>query len=535
MPDNELIPDEIETRGSPVGALIKERRMADRLLDAMQVFRSDKSALTTLGVAHIQHKAKSDIAAPPDLGHYNPAPAYHNSYWWSRWHQKADFRKDVGDLHLNSLAMAVANFTSMRIPEAKPCVVRRNEQGDEERDFQHPAAQIIRRPNKHHTWPNYAGACSMSWWFNGNIHFYKTRDMTGQLQELWYLPYMLVRPRWPGDSGSPDVNTWAREHGEDVSTLDPFLSHYQYNIPGRAPVLYPKRDVLHLKRYLDLGNPRSGIGAFESLFKELGGDDSMATFTAAIFRNMGIQVPLISPADNESTIEETEAQHMKESWMAKTTGERAGEPIIMDSNIKVEKFGFSVDEMDVTNIRMGIEARVCAVCNISPAALQLMVGVQNGTSYASSEQARQQGYEEVIIPIQNMWAEEFTWQLLSEFKGSEGAEFQFDVSNVRVIQEDMDAKVAREVTVFKAGGSTYDEFLMAIGKKGVGGEIGKLRLIPSTSQPTNEEQLIAKADGSLRPEPVDPNAAAQSMLEEVEKTLAYLEAQNKEFMRGRQS
>jgi phage portal protein BeeE len=526
-----VLGDEIETRGSYVGAMIRERKLTDRLLDAMNSLRSDKAAFTSLGVADIRIERKSKLETP-DLGQYNYTPTPYRTNYWRR-NDRVNHKSEVGDLDLNSLAMAVVNFTATRIPEAKPCVVTR-EGTDEKRDFNHPMAQLIRRPNGHHIWANYAGACSVSWWLNGNVFFYKTRSLT-EVEELWYLPHFLVQPRWPGDGKSPDVVKWAEQHGESTTDLDTFLSHYQYNPPGKAPVLYPAKDILHLKRHVDLSNPRLGIGPFEALYKELCADDKMALFTAAIFANMGIQVPVISPADNADTIDDAEAAHMKESWMQKTTGSRAGEPVIMTAPIKVEKFGFSPTELNVSDLRLIIEARVCAVCNISPAALQLMVGIQNGTSYASSEQARQQGYEEVIIPIQNVWAEEFNWQLKPEYDDMKNSEFEFDVSKVRVLQEDTDALFKREVEVFKSGGTTYDQFLVSVGKPPVGGPLGEVRLVPGLSNPMTPDQLIGKADGSLAPEPapqqIDPASLAK--FADMERMFADLERQMKGFEVGK--
>lgn len=492
-----------------------------------------ENKITTRLLNYFGLERKARKPDPPDLGqtNYSPNTPRYRSYWGRR-PERIDHKSEVGDLDLNSLAMAVVNFTTIRIPEARPCVVKKNANDDEERDFNHPMAQLIRRPNKHNIWANYAAACSASWWLNGNVYFYKTRSLTG-VEELWYLPHFRVRPRWPSDGGSPDVVRWAQQNGEGAKDLDPIVSHYEYTPLGKAPVLYPAKDVIHIKRGIDLNNPRLGCGPFEALYKELFGDDKMALFTAAIFSNLGIQVPVFSPKDANDTIQPGEAAAMVETWMQKTTGSRAGEPVVAPVAVDIEKFGFSPDELDVSNLRLIIEARVCAVCQISPAALNLMVGVQNGTSYASSEQARQQGYEEVVIPIQTVWGESFKWQLLVDYEDGKDADFQFDTSKVRVLEEDRNDLFTREVNVFRGGGTTYDEFLTAIGKKPVGGEVGKIRLIPSTCQPTNEEQLIAKSDGSLKPEPADPNAATQSMLEEVEKTLAYLEAQNKTWMKGR--
>jgi phage portal protein BeeE len=468
-------------------------------------------------------KAKTVV---PDLGQQNPHIPYDRSpSYWSRWFSKTtDYRHEVGNLDLNSLAMAVVNFTANRIPEAKPAVGRTTKEGDQKFDYLHPAAQVVRRPNRHNIWANYAGICSMGWWFSGNVYFYKTRAITGEVIELWNLPHFLVEPRWPGDGRTPEV--------PDDRNNDPFLSHYQYTPPGKAPVLYPAQDVIHLKRGVDPLRPRLGLGAFESLYKELYGDDKMALFTASIMANMGIQVPVITPKDDSVNMTPTAAAAIKEGWIQKTTGTKAGEPVVLDMPFQVDKFGFNPSELDLSQLRLIPESRVCAVCQISPAALQVMVGIQNGTSYASSEQARQQGYEEVIIPIQAVWAQEFTHQLLNEFEDSEGAEFVFDTGNVRVLQEDQDSKVERETRIFAAGGSTLDQYLMAVGKKPVGPPLGDIRMVPGLSTPMSPEQLLEIASKAPEPTsqpPIDPATLAK--FADMDRYLEKLDNQMAEFMK----
>lgn len=466
---------------------------------------------------------KKAATKPPDLGpdNFSRLPYRFQGWGWNRNLSRVDHRQEVGDLDLNSLAMAVVNFTSIRIPEAKPAVVTTNNEGDEVKDFQHDMAKMVRRPNRHHIWANYVAACSMSWWFSGNVYFLKVRDVTGQVRELWFLPYFMVTPRFPNDKRSPEV--------PDDKNNDPFLSYYEYRIPGKEPVLYPASDVVHIKRGLDLNNPRLGLGAFEPLYKELYGDDKMALFTASIMANMGIQVPVISPKEKDISFGPEQAAAMKESWMAKTTGSRAGEPVIMTEQIDVEKFGFNPRELDTSSLRLIPESRVCAVCQISPAALQLMVGIQNGTSYASSEQARQQGYEEVIIPIQRAWEEEFTWQLLPEFKGSEGAEFVFDTTKVRVLQEDRDALFKRESEALRAGGQSINGYLQSIGKKPVGTD-GDVYLVPSASSPMTLEKIATLAKNMTPPpEPVPIDPASLAKFAEMERMFEGLEEQMKGF------
>jgi phage portal protein BeeE len=485
-----------------------------RIQNAMQVLRGAKAASPAPNFAQANT--------------YDNFPDYR--FRWNHWNPPAtvDYKREVGNLDGHSLVACVFNYTGTRLPEAKPVIRRTNQDGDTETDPNHPLAQLIRRPNKHHIWANYSQAASIDWWIDGGVRFKKVRDVGGQLIELWHIPHYMIRPRWPGDGGTPEV----RE-----TSLDPFLSHYQFDVPGKAPVLWPAADVLHLKRG-PLGEDRRTRQPFAPLVKELYGDDKMAQFTAAIMRNMGIQVPVISPKDKEVRVDATKAAAMKEGWMRKTTGDRAGEPIVLSEPIDFEKVGFSPQELDLSALRLIPESRVAAVTGIPAATLQLMVGLQNGTSYASSEQARQQGYEEVVIPIQQVWAEEINWQLKPEFKGLEDAEFWFDTSNVRVLEEDKDALVKRESEVFRSGASTIDQFYTAIGKKTLGAPLGDIRMVPGIASPMSPERLIEMAseppNETPLTAPVDPIQEAAKMAD-IDRQIAYLNEQAERFMRNADS
>jgi phage portal protein BeeE len=461
-------------------------------------------------------------------------PFRFSGWGWNADRTTSDYRKDLGPLDGNSLVMCVVNYTGTRLPEARPVVKRkRGDEWDTEDD--HPVAQLIRRPNKHHVWADYAQVASLNWWVQGNVYFQQLRaDKGGLPVELWYLPQTgeggyEVFPRWPNDRRTPDVQQWANDHGEK-EPLDWFISHYEQRVPGQPPLLIPAANVLHLKRGVNPGNTREGMGAFDSLVTELYGDNKMGAFTAAIMSNMGIQVPVLSPKDGTTKVTAMAAHAIKEAWIAKTTGKRAGEPVILDLPITAEKFGFSPTELDLSALRLIPESRVAAVTGIPAATLQLLVGLQNGTSYASSEQARQQGYEEVIIPIQTSWAEKLNWQLLTQFESDLGTvRLEFDTSNVRVLQEDRDALYRRTSEALRAGAVSLNEARASLGKPALGKD-GDVYYLPAMVAPATLERIVQMAQ--VREEQAEPDPLDAEFISEVDKAqLAKLADMDQWFVR----
>lgn len=411
-------------------------------------------------------------------------------------------RYDLGDLGGSSLVMAVCNDTGIALAEAEPAVRKLDSKKQLERDFEHELPNLILNPNPYHIWEDYCMAGAFSWWTDGNWYFQRVRDNSGAIQELWYLPHFMVEPRWPGDGGSPAVPV--------EKDTDRFLSHYQYSVPNKQPVLIPASDVVHLKRGVNLGNPRKGVGAFEPLITEIYGDKKAAHFSATVLKNMGIVVPLLAPKDPSVTVDEPTAQRIKEKWMQQTTGDNSGVPMVNAIALEATKFAFSPQELDLKELRLVPESRVAAVTRYPASYLQFLVGLQNGTSYASYREAREQAYESVIAPIQNGIARRITQQLLPEFEKTKGAQFYFDTSNVRVLQEDQDALMKRAATGY-------------LGEVLTRGDARRMLKLDTT--PEDDVYRTAPA-----PQPPDGSPKSFGSPAEIQQYLDSLEPQMKEFV-----
>jgi phage portal protein BeeE len=466
-------------------------------------------------------------ATPTPL--YNQHGPYDFSYrptFGHRHDSGINYKAEVGNLDTSSLVMAVVHWKATQLPEAQPVVqYPSGENNAYEIQWGHEVSALIRRPNPFTTWAEDCFLLALSLSIGGNFYWYKRRDTSGRLIELWLLPWFMVKERWPGDGGSPAVPTTGPNKAEND-----YLSHYQYNQPGRTPVLYKQSDIIHLKRGKDANNPRRGIGEFDSVIREIYGDNKAAAFTATILRNLGIIVPMLAPKGDGVTINETQALALKEKWVQQTTGDNVGLPVVAALPVEPVKFGYSPEELDLKELRKVPESRVAAVTGIPAALLQFLVGLENGTSYAAYREARQQGYESCIIPLQAMIAEQLTWQLLPELDQTAGARITFDVSGVRVLQEDRDALYGRMTRALASGGITVNQFLTSLNKPIVDGM--DIHFVPSLATPMTTERLIEKANAEPQEAPeVNPiDAASLAKFADVEQWFAKLEDQMKGFV-----
>lgn len=458
----------------------------------------------------------------PDFGQ-NYSPSFSSPWNWSQRSQ-VDYRGELGDLSGSSLVMAVVNWTGINLAEALPVVFKPDNKGVPQIDLGNVAADLIRRPNPFHIWADYTLAGAFSWWM-GDWYMQKVRDQAGDLIELWYLPHHLVEPRWPYDGKSPEVSV-SEVEGDPRQA---FISHYQYTKPGKTPILIKKSDMVHIKRGVNPANPRKGIGVWDGVLEELYGHNAVNRFSAAILGNMGMYSVLLSPKDKDVVVSPEQAAQIKEQYIINTTGANAGKPLVNPVAIDVAQTSHSPKDLDLKELDKAPQAAIAGVTGIPAIVLQFMVGLEHGHYGAAYEQARQQGYENVIIPIQNHISEDLTWQVLPELDQTKGARLGFDISKVRVLQEDRDALYRRESEALRAGGITIDQFLTSIGKEPIGSPAGDIRYVPSTSMPMSPEVLIEKANTISQPpvNPIDPESLAK--FADIDRYLEGLEEQMKGF------
>jgi hypothetical protein len=495
------------------------RNFIDRLTDAVIQLREPLPS-KTLGEIEVKDR--------PDFGQ----AGYTQYQPWRGWeltfgHRDGnliDYRAKLGSLDNCSLVMAVVNWTGINLAEALPVVTKPDKSGVPQIELQHEASDLIRRPNPFHIWADYCLAGAFSWWM-GNWYMQKVRDDLGNLTELWYLPHFLVDPRWPFDGKSPEVPL------EEVEG-DPrqaFISHYQYSRPGKEPILIKKSDMVHIKRGVNCANPRLGVGVWDGVLEELYGHNAVNRFSAAILSNMGMVQYLLSPKDKDITVSETQAQAIKEKWIINSTGANANKPMVNPVPLEATKLSFSPQELDLKALDKAPQAAIAGVTGIPAIVLQFPIGLEHGHYGAAYEQARQQGYENVIIPIQNHLSEDLTWQVLPELDETKGAKLTFDISKVRVLQEDRDALYKRESEALRAGGITINQFLQSLGKADLGPD-GDIYLIPSVSTPMTIDKLkqtAADMTPAPDPPPIDPETL--KMFADMERMFESLESQMREF------
>jgi len=240
-----------------------------------------------------------------------------------------------------------------------------------------------------------------------------------------------------------------------------FVTHYEYT-PGYVPIRLDVRDVIHFRFGLDADSPMLGRSPLKSVLREVYTDDEAATFTASLLRNMGVPGVMVSPEKGVS-ISQEEAEETRAGLISKFTGDKRGEPIVMTGATKIEQFGFSPEQLMLRELRRIPEERVTAVMGIPAIVAGLGAGLDRST-FTNMGEAREAAYEAGIIPMQRNLGEDVRFQLLNDFEPDVyGFRFGFDLSKVRVLQEDLTRQAQRHDTMIRGGWELVSEGRRAMG------------------------------------------------------------------------
>ena len=342
-----------------------------------------------------------------------------------------------------SVVAAPVNWAARAFPEA-PLLVMKKTDGEPEEVPGHELELLLRRPNKYWSGRLMWMATIAELLVRGNSYWIKLRDSQYRVVELWWVPGSLMTPKWPSDGTE-------------------FITHYEYKPDGRASKV-DVDDVVHFRYGIDPDNTRLGLSPLASVLREVFTDQEAAQFTASILKNMGIPGLIISP-DGDAVIDPEDMKAAKEELKQRYSGGRRGEPFIAGAPTKVSQFGFNPQQLDLRGLRRVSEERVSAVLGIPAIVAGLGAGLDRST-FANMKEAREMAYETTIITLQGIVGDDLANQLLDDFESSPDLfELAFDLSNVRVLQEDENAKVDRKLKELNGGAITLEEYRRETGRE----------------------------------------------------------------------
>ena len=349
-----------------------------------------------------------------------------NKLWnWLLPRTKFDYAKEVGDGHSSSVIMGPVLWVARTFPEAPLAVA-----DDGELSSEHAMLDLVRRPNPFYSGITLMMATAINFVLQGNAYWLKVRNNQRAVKQLWHIPYWMMEPKWDKD-------------GKE------YITHYNYS-PDANAIKVDVEDVVHFRFGLDDRNIRKGLAPLYSLVREVFTDDEAANYTATILKNAGVPGLVISP-EGDMLAQDDDAGTVKDWFKKMFSGDKRGEPLVMKSATRVEQFGFSPSEMDIGKLRNIPEERVTAVLGVPAAVVGFGTGLQQTKVGATMAEMREMAYENCIIPMQRIIADDINNQLLRDFETNPKIVATFNRTEIRVLQEDQNRLSERVDRAIRGG------------------------------------------------------------------------------------
>ena len=343
--------------------------------------------------------------------------------------------QNEADPESNSAVMNTLRWISRGMAQAKLVVTEPFEEEQRKPVKSHPALDLMRRPNEFYSGRLMMRGLILDLKLNGEFFIIKERDAMFGIARLWWAPSWTMEPRRFEDGRG-------------------YLSHYEYRVGAEDRVFLPQ-DVIHVREELDPRNTLRGRSAIKSVLLEVFTDEEASLYAAQVLRNLGVPGVVISPKTADGYIADT-AQTSKD-FDTTFGGDDRGLSLVYDSPVDVQVVALSPDKMALDKMRKIPETRISGAFGVPAVVVGFEAGLERST-FANFAEAREAAYESCVIPTQDLIAEELTLQLIEEDFPVGDREFDYDISGVRVLQEDEDKRHTRHLAALNGGGITRAEY-----------------------------------------------------------------------------
>ena len=328
----------------------------------------------------------------------------------------------------NSIVRACIRWACMAVPEAKLVVV-----DEDDVIINNAVAELLANPNDIYGDNTLTAGIVTSLLLNGNAYVLHDNG-------LWYVPHTQVTP--------------VRDSRNVITS---------YDIRSKGITVRVERTALiHFRLGIDVNNPDMGMGPVSGVLREVMSDEEAARYTHALLRNMGVPGVIVSPKSDSQTMSDEQAERLKDLFRARFTGERRGEPLVFSGPMDITPVGFGPQQLSVDVMRRVPEERISAALGIPAIVVGFGAGLQRST-FANFAEAREAAYESFVLPMAQLIASEYTRYFRAVGKLQRTMSVKPDVSNIRILQPDIDALAQRMNIGVQGGWIRVSEARTALG------------------------------------------------------------------------
>lgn len=329
---------------------------------------------------------------------------------------------------------------------------------------QHPILDLLDRPNPFLDRFQFWATVIMHLSISGNAYIEKVRSAAGQVVELW-----LLRP----------------DRMFVIPDERRFVGGYEYRIAEQTKRL-DAGDVIHI-RYRNPLDDYYGLPPLAVAAGRVDTDNWMRAFTGAFFRNAGVPAGMLTITKQVGAAEK---QVIRDRFRGETGGPGGWHSLMVLDNTEATytamgqplgERGLVLPELDEIS-----ETRIAMVFGVPQELIGARLSMRGQRSAA--REARAGFWDETLIPLYQMLSEPLNVGLVPEFTGLDRVEF--DLSTVKALQEDEDAKHKRVREDMLAGIYSIQEARVKLGEE-PDFEDGAILMVPDNISPLPAEQLAA--------------------------------------------
>lgn len=303
----------------------------------------------------------------------------------------------------------------------------------------HPVVDLFNRPNPFLSRYMLVSGIVLYLSLAGNAYIEKVRSAAGKVVELWLLRPDRMRVIPGGD----------------------YILGYEYQI-GAETFRAPARDIIHIKT----NNPIDdwyGMPPLAAAMERVDSDNFMRQYIGSFFVNSGVPAGLLKI---KQQLEDEDRAMLGERYRSQYGGPNGwhGLMVLDGSEVEYQALGTTPGPRGLAapDLDEITEARIPMVFGVPLELIGARLGMIHGNR-STTKEARAGFWDETLAPLYQLIGEAITMGMMGEFPGADY--FAFDLSTVKALAEDENAKSERLRAEMLAGGISREEFREATGRE----------------------------------------------------------------------
>lgn len=315
--------------------------------------------------------------------------------------------RDYGALSREGYAKNVVAFQAInRIADAVASVRWTVWRGETELT-EHPILNLLRDPNPMQSGPQYMRAKTGFFLLSGNGYEERVtvRSETRELYQLRPDRMFVIQ----GANGFPQGYVY-RVNGKEVRfQVDPTTG---------------EGDVRHLKSFHPL-NDWYGLSPIEAGAYAVDQNNEAMSWMQALLQNSARPSGALTTKD-DATLSDDNFNRLKAQIEEQYSGSRnAGRPMLLEGGLSWQQMGLSPVDMQILETKYSSARDICLALGVPPQ----MLGIPGDNTYSNYQEARLAFWEDTVIPLLDLFAEDWTAWLGEPF----GVKIKPDLDQVPAI------------------------------------------------------------------------------------------------------